>query len=124
MKSIIIASIAIALILAFGIVEFVILENEYKKINDETLSLMDKAQNKTITVDDMEEFTKNWVALREKAEILLPHVDVYECNLRIAESKGFVTVGDFDNAYVQLSVVEELTRYIPHLMKPIWVHIV
>ena len=124
MRSMVIAAIAVVLILAFGIVEYVVLENEYEKLNTDTLSLMNKAENKTITVGDMEEYMEKWISLREKAEILLPHVDVYECNLRIAECKGFVAVGDFESAYVQLSVVEELTKYIPHLMKPIWVHIV
>ena len=62
--------------------------------------------------------------LRETSELLLPHLDVYEINLRFAEGQAYIEQGDYDNLEAQLAVIEELLDYVPHLMKPNFKHIV
>ncbi len=77
-----------------------------------------------MTVEQYREFRDNWVKLRETSELLLPHIDVYEINLRFAEGQAYIEQGDYDNLMAQLTVIDELLDYVPHLMKPNIKHIV
>ena len=61
---------------------------------------------------------------RSTSELLLPHLDVYEINLRFAEGQAYIEQGDYDNLMAQLAVIDELLEYVPHLMKPSFRHIV
>lgn len=123
MKGFVIAMIAVLIIVAVGLVEVGVLCKGYSEINSEVLVLMFKAEHNSISPEDMDVFIEKWECLREKVELFLPHIDVFECNVRISECKGFVKVGDYVNAYVQLTVVEELTRYYSHMLRPTFSHI-
>lgn len=123
MKGMIIALVAIVVIIGFGLVEVNVMSRGYEEIDSEVMILMFKAQHNSITPEDMEIFMEKWVGLRESAELFLPHMDVFECNVRIAEAKAFVEAKDYRNAYVQLSVVDELIKYSHHLLLPVLTHI-
>jgi len=81
------------------------------------------ADEETLSLQRFETFRNNWTKLRETSELFLPHMDVYELNLRFAESQAYVETGDFHQLKAQLSIIEELLRYVPHLMIPSPVHI-
>lgn len=122
-KGVVIAIIMIALILAGGIVEVVVLDNQYSRLNEKIVSMTVKVQNQSLTPEEFYDFMDDWLEVRENSELLLPHLDVYEINLRVSETKSAIEQKDYKYAYMQLVVLEELTRYVPHLMKPILRHI-
>ncbi len=123
-KSILAGVIALAIVLSCGIIEVVLLTNDYHEMHEKCLVVLQKAEAQTLTVDEYENFAKDWVKLRETSELLLPHNDVYELNLRFAEARSYAQQGDYKQLHAQLAVVEELLSYIPHLMMPNLRHIV
>ena len=116
--------IALVLVIACGILEVEILSKQYQKLADDCHKMMELCNDNTITAKDYDDFRERWVKLRETSELLLPHVDVYEINLRFAEGKAYAENEDYTQLYAQFCVIEELLDYVPHLMMPNLRHIV
>ena len=122
-KNIWIGVVVLVIVLGCGIVEVAIMNAKYKELYDECKTVLDKCDEQSLSVEEYEQFRKKWVKLRETSEILLPHNDVYELNLRFAEAQAYVEQGDFKQVEAQLTVALELLSYVPHLMKPTFWHI-
>lgn len=122
-KSIVCGIVALALVLGCGIAEVVVLSDGYGNLHQQCLGAMEKAEAHTLTEKEFVVFRKNWEKLREASELLLPHSDVYELNLRFAEAQIYARQQNYPQLSAHLSVIEELLRYIPHLMVPSPVHI-
>ena len=122
-KNIWIGVVVLVIVLGCGIVEVAIMSAKYKELYDECKTVLDKCDEQALSVEEYEQFRKKWVKLRETSEILLPHNDVYELNLRFAEAQAYVEQGDFKQVEAQLTVALELLSYVPHLMKPTFWHI-
>ncbi|MBQ2805124.1 MAG: DUF4363 family protein [Clostridia bacterium] len=123
-KNIVTASIVLVLILGCGIWEVVALKQDYQALQAETWEVMQKCIDQTLTESQYQQLCQHWVELRETSELLLPHIDVYEINLRFAEGKAYCKQGDFKQLYAQLCVAHDLLQYVPHLMVPNLRHIV
>lgn len=123
-KNMWIALAILVLIIAAGLIEVTVLGREYGEFHDKTEALAHKAYEGQLSSAEFSEYRQyDWKELRENSELLLPHLDVYEINLRIADAQAYLDRGDTGNAYNQIMLVYELTEYVPHLMKPIWRHI-
>lgn len=116
--------IALAIVLTCGILEVVLLSDKYEQLADDCDSAIELCKQGNLTVEEYNVFRDKWVDLRETSELLLPHMDVYELNLRFAEGQAYVEQGDYEQLEAQLSVIEELLNYVPHLMTPNFKHIV
>lgn len=116
--------IALVLVITCGVLEVVFLTRDYENLAKECDTIITKCENETLTVKEYNTFRDKWVRLREKSELLLPHIDVYEINLRFAEGQAYAEQKDYEQLKAQLCVVEELLDYVPHLMKPSLRHIV
>lgn len=116
--------VALVLVIACGVLEVVFLSKDYRRMRDYCHEIMEQCENETLTTEQYNEFRDKWIDLRETSELLLPHLDVYEINLRFAEGQAYVEQGDYDNLMAQLAVIDELLEYVPHLMKPSFRHIV
>ena len=116
--------VALVLVITCGILEVVFLSKDYEKLAKDCDAIITKCEEETLTVEEYNELRDKWVKLREKSELLLPHIDVYEINLRFAEGQAYAEQQDFEQLKAQLAVVEELLDYVPHLMKPSLRHIV
>ncbi len=115
--------VALVLVLTCGVLEVVLLKKAYDELHEECLEVIAASDAETLSEARFDEFRERWVRLRETSELLLPHVDVYEINLRFAEAEAYVRQGDYKQVTAQLSVVEELLDYVPHLMIPNIKHI-
>ena len=116
--------VALVLVVTCGVLEVVLLSKSYEKLARDCEDIIVKFENETLTLEEYNEFRGKWVDLREKSELLLPHIDVYEINLRFAEGQAYAEQQDYEQLKAQLTVVEELLDYVPHLMKPSLRHIV
>lgn len=85
--------------------------------------MLDEIDQQSITVERYDLFLHNWKDLREKGELLLPHADLYEINLRITETRSYVVNKSYKDAEAQLAIVMELLEYVPHLITPDFQHI-
>lgn len=116
--------VALVLVIACGVLEVVFLTKDYDQLAKDCDSVIAKCEDETLTVTEYNTFRDKWVKLREKSELLLPHIDVYEINLRFAEGQAYAEQQDYQQLKAQLCVVAELLEYVPHLMKPSIRHIV
>ncbi|MCM1289401.1 MAG: DUF4363 family protein [Corallococcus sp.] len=123
-KTIITGLVVLLVIITCGVLEVVFISKDYNRLHDQCVEMMDMAEKEQLTEKQFEDFRKEWEDLRETSEIFLPHIDVYELNLRFAEAESYVKQQDYDALHAQLSIIEELLDYVPHLMKPSWKHIV
>ena len=116
--------IALVLVVTCGVLEVVLLSRSYDKLAADCNEIIQKCEDETLTLEEYNDFRDKWVDLREKSELLLPHIDVYEINLRFAEGQAYAEQEDYEQLKAQLCVVAELLEYVPHLMKPSLRHIV
>lgn len=116
--------VALVLVITCGVLEVVFLTRDYEDMAKQCDVIITKCEKEVLTVDEYNAFRDKWVKLREKSELLLPHIDVYEINLRFAEGQAYAEQRDFQQLKAQLCVVKELLEYVPHLMKPNLKHIV
>ena len=124
MKNIWAGLIALALVITCGVLEVVLLSRSYEKLAVDCDEIIKKCEAESLTLEEYNEFRDKWIKLREKSELLLPHLDVYEINLRFAEGQAYAEQEDYEQLKAQMSVVAELLDYVPHLMKPSLRHIV
>ena len=116
--------VALVLVITCGVLEVVLLSKAYEKLARDCEDIIVKCEEESLTVEEYNEFRNKWVDLREKSELLLPHIDVYEINLRFAEGQAYAEEQDYQQLKAQLTVVAELLDYVPHLMTPSLKHIV
>lgn len=116
--------IALVLVVTCGVLEVVLLSRSYEKLATYCEEIIEKCEDESLSVEEYNEFRDKWTKLRETSELLLPHLDVYEINLRFAEGQAYAEQQDYEQLKAQLSVVAELLEYVPHLMKPSLRHIV
>jgi len=122
-KNLVIAIVALVIVVACGVAEVVWINDGYGKLAEKCDSLIQMCDDLTLTVEIYGEFADEWYELRETSELLLPHNDVYELNLRVSEAESYVAKGDFDSARAQLVVASQLLRYVPHLIVPNFKHV-
>ena len=123
-KTIVTGLIVLLLIISCGVLEVVFISRDYDSLHKQCVEMMDLAEKEKVTEKEFEKFRSDWEDLRETSEIFLPHIDVYELNLRFAEAESYVKQQNYESLHAQLSIIEELLNYVPHLMKPSWKHIV
>ena len=116
--------IALVLVVTCGVLEVVLLSRAYEKLAAECEAIIEKCEEESLTVEEYNDFRDKWTDLRQKSELLLPHLDVYEINLRFAEGQAYAEQEDYEQLKAQMCVVAELLEYVPHLMKPSLSHIV
>lgn len=122
-RSIVAGAIALALVLSCGIAEFAFLKQQYNRLHQQCLQHMESIRSQSFSLQQFEQFRTNWEKLRETSELLLPHTDVYELNLRFAEAQAYVELQDFPQLLAQFAVIEQLLQYVPHLICPNFNHI-
>ena len=122
-KNLIFGLVALLLLIGCGVVEVLVLKDEYKQLYQEMDYLLQQCNDHSLTVETYQDFCNKWVELREKSELFLPHADVYEINLRVYETVSYVQKGTYDTAHAQLCVIKELLGYVPHLITPNFAHI-
>lgn len=123
-KNIVAGIIALVLVIICGVLEVVLLSREYENLSGICDEIISRCKSGNLTQTEYADFRQKWVDLRETSELLLPHLDVYEINLRFAEGQAYIEQGDYENLEAQLAVIAELLNYVPHLMKPNFRHIV
>lgn len=122
-KHIIIPIVVLAIIIGFGIFEAMCVKKIYKDFENKIDNLIESCRNETLDVDSYAVFCQEWLKVREKSELFLPHNDVYEMNLRVSEIKTYVEQEDYELCLAHLSVMKDLAKYISHLATPSIQHV-
>ena len=122
-RNIVVGIVVLAVVVAVGIAEVFFITNSFGQLREDCLDILTDVHNQTITSKQYDVFVEKWHSLREKGELLLPHADLYEINLRTAESAMYISDGSYKDAEAQLYIVVTLLEYVPHLITPDFQHI-
>ena len=118
------ATLFIMLVLiAAGLTEIFVMQNNFGQFGDRLSDCYEKAVSETLTEKEFDELDKYWINLRENIEFFINHQDFTEVDLRMAECKVYVAEKNFQSAAVQIGVIIEMTKHIPHTLLPTPEHI-
>ena len=112
-KSIISALVTLALFVCASIGEQAYLKKNFTEFKEEAAVLYDKIENETATADDALSLQKFWIRKKESLHIFVPHSEIKEIDLWIAESVTLIKNKKYDDALSKIDVVIELVEQIP-----------
>ena len=106
--------LAVAAILVCG----ALYEADFTKRQFEELSavleiLYEKVDDETAVEDDVYAVQKNWVEKKKYLHIFIPHNEIKEIDLWLAESVKLVRDEKWEDALSKIEVLKELTEQIP-----------
>lgn len=109
-----ISVIVACIILAGGTVfEQIYVSNTFKEFKENTVKVYDLTKSGRATSDDVVDLQDYWYGKKKILHIFIPHNDIKEIDLWLAESRVLVEEEKFEDALSKLDVVIELTEQIP-----------
>ena len=112
-KSIISAILGFLILIGASIVENKVIENSFNTFNDKLVVLKQKIENETATKSDAEKVQSYWIEQKQTLHILIPHNEIKEIDLWIAESVSLIDTKTYDDALAKIEVAIELVEQIP-----------
>lgn len=110
----VISMIIVALILTLGVIfETTFIHGEFNTLSAETALLYDKIQSERATENDVYALQDKWINSKEKLHAFIPHNEIKEFDLWIAETVKYVSVKEWDEAISKMEVILELEEQIP-----------
>ena len=110
----IISMIIVALILSLGVIfEINFIHGEFNGLTEETQILYDKIQSESATENDVYALQKRWINSKEKLHAFIPHTEIKEFDLWIAETVKYVSAKEWEEALSKMEVIIELEEQIP-----------
>ena len=120
----IISILVVGLLLFVGaIYENNFVKKQFSEINQVLVTLYDKIDENTATQDDVYAVQKNWIAKKKVLHIFIPHNDIKEVDLWLAESATLVRDKEWKDAISKIEVLIELTEQIPKTFMLSWENI-
>ena len=122
-KTLVSIFIVASLLLAGAIYENTFVKRQFTEINQVLVTLYDKIDENTATQDDVYAVQKNWIAKKKVLHIFIPHNDIKEVDLWLAESATLVRDKEWKDAISKIEVLIELTEQIPKTFMLSWENI-
>lgn len=116
-KSIITIICATVIILAGAITESALLKRDFNELNTSFTILYQKVESRTATEDDVLAVQKSWLNKKKTLHAFIPHTEIKEMDLWIAESVTLVKDQEWADAVSKVEVLIELTEQIPELYR-------
>ena len=112
-KSIITLLVAIVLLFSISLYEQYYINKTFLEFKKIMTTVYDKIENDTATKEDILTAQKFWIKKKEKLHIFIPHNDIKEIDLWLAESSTLVESDKKEDAISKIDVVIELIEQIP-----------
>lgn len=113
MKNVITMLIVLALLAGGAIYERNFIHKEFSQFSHSLTCLYQKVEDGSATEDDIYSVQQNWLDKKRKLHAFIPHNEIKEIDLWIAESVLYVKNGDFQEALAKIEVLIELAEQIP-----------
>ena len=113
MKNVITMLIVLALLAGGAIYERNFIHKEFSQFSHSLTCLYQKVEDSSATEDDVYSVQQNWLDKKRKLHAFIPHNEIKEIDLWIAESVLYVKNGDFQEALAKIEVLIELAEQIP-----------
>ena len=112
-KSLITLIISIILLVSLSITEQSIVNNSFDDLKVKLVEVYKKTENQTAVKDDILSAQELWLENKKHLHIFIPHNEIKEIELWIAESTTLVENKKYDDALSKIDVVIELIEQIP-----------
>ena len=109
-----ISTIVVALLLCcLAVYESDFTKRQFEELSVVMETLYEKVDDKTAVEDDVYAVQKNWVDKKKYLHIFIPHNEIKEIDLWLAESVKLVRDKKWEDALSKIEVLKELTEQIP-----------
>ncbi len=112
-KAIISTLVVIFILLAGSLFEQYYVNKTFNEFKEIVVIVYDKIENQTATKEDVLSAQKFWISKKQKLHIFIPHNDIKEIDLWLAESSTLVENNKKEDAISKIDVVIELIEQIP-----------
>lgn len=103
----------LAIILAGAVFENNFIIRQFEEFGAVAEELYIKTENKTAIKDDAIAVQKNWLEKKKYLHNFIPHTEIKEMDLWIAESVSLIGDKKWDDALSKVEVIKELAEQIP-----------
>ncbi len=117
LKTIITAICVAVILLVASVFEMNYIQSEFNDFNQLTNDLYKKVDGHTATQDDVYAVQKNWLDKKQSLHAFIPHNEIKEVDLWLAESATLVRDKKWEDALSKIEVLKELTEQIPKTFK-------
>lgn len=112
-KTIITAVCVFIILLAGSIFEMDFISRQFDEFNRVTCEVYDKVNDKTATQNDVYALQDNWLNKKKYLHAFIPHNEIKEVDLWLAESVTLVRDKKWEDALSKMEVLKELSEQIP-----------
>ena len=117
----IISILCVAVILSVGaIYESNFVSRQFKEFNTVLCVLYEKVDDEIATQDDVYAVQKNWLDKKTYLHAFIPHNEIKEVDLWLAEAATLVRDKEWHDAISKIEVLKELSEQIPKTFKISW----
>lgn len=111
------------LLIVGAIYENTFVKRQFNEMHQVLVTLYDKIDETKATQDDVYAVQKNWIAKKKVLHIFIPHNEIKEMDLWLAESATLVRDKEWKDAISKIEVLIELTEQIPKTFRLSWENI-
>ncbi len=112
-KTIISAACAAVILFAGAAFEMNFVKRQFAEFDDVVSTVYEKVENQTAIEDDVYALQKDWLGKKKYLHIFIPHNEIKEMDLWIAESVTLVRNEKWEDALSKIEVLKELSEQIP-----------
>lgn len=113
LKTVISTLVVAAILICGAIYEANFTKKQFNELGVVLETLYEKTDGKTATEDDVYAVQKNWLKRKKYLHIFIPHNEIKEIDLWLAESVKLVRDEKWEDALSKIEVLKELTEQIP-----------
>ncbi len=114
-KSFISLIVTVLLLIGFSVFESYYINKTFLEFKGVMVEVYDKIESDLATKEDILSAQKYWLDKKEKLHVFIPHNDVKEIDLWLAESSTLVENKKKEDALSKIDVVIELIEQIPKI---------
>ena len=120
----IVSIICVAIILSVGaIYENDFVSRQFQEFNTVLCVLYEKVDDEVATQDDVYAVQKNWIEKKTYLHAYIPHNEIKEVDLWLAEAATLVRDKEWTDAISKVEVLIELSEQIPNTFRLKWENI-
>ena len=110
----IISTICVGILILVGSIwECKLVDKEFNEFSQALNVVYQKIDEQTASIDDVYAVQKNWLEKKQTLHALIPHTEIKEVDLWIAETATLVRDKQWEDAISKIEVLKELTEQIP-----------
>lgn len=116
-KSIVSVLVALGILIAGAAFEQNYIHNEFGEFSAVVATLDEKVTAETATEADALAVQQNWLTHKSRMHVFIPHTEIKEIDLWLAETVSYVKSENWEEARAKLVVLTELVEQIPRTFR-------